>query len=236
MPGVFIVLEGGEGSGKSTQARLLYTRLMQEGALPLLLHEPGGTALGEQVRRLLMAERGGGQQRRQGGIEPLTELLLFSAARAELVNKVLHPALEEGRTVICDRFTPSTVAYQGYGRGLPLDTIATLNTLATGGLWADLIVLLDMAPEEALGRVAAQQSLLEVTEKAGERGGRQDEEGLRRFEQEPMTFHRKVRQGYLEQAAADPGRWLLVDAGLPPEHIAEVIWGRVEGLLNRPAP
>lgn len=226
MAGIFIVLEGGEGSGKTTQAKLLFERLYHDGRQALLLHEPGGTPLGEQVRHLLMAERG-----RQAGIHPLTELLLFSAARAELVAKVLRPALDEGRTVICDRFTPSTVAYQGYGRGLPLDMIAMVNQTATGGLQPHFTVFLDIAPEEALRRVSAQGSLLE--EEQEKQAVRQDQEGLRRFEQEPLAFHRKVRQGYLEQARADKERWLVVDGSLPPERIAEVIWERVEGLFKK---
>ena len=227
MAGLFLVLEGGEGSGKTTQARLLYTRLMQEGRTPLLLHEPGGTALGEQVRRLLMAERG-----RQAGMEPMTELLLFSAARAELVGKVLRPALEEGRVVVCDRFIPSTIAYQGYGRGLPLDTIEMLNRLATDGLQPQLTILLDITPEEALRRVSAQRSMLEGG-RVGDDGGRLDQEGLRKFEQEPLAFHRKVRQGYLEQAASDKERWLVVDGRLSAEAIGKVVWQRVEALLRK---
>ncbi|MBI2172208.1 MAG: dTMP kinase [Chloroflexi bacterium] len=229
MAGLFIVLEGGEGSGKTTQARLLYSRLLAEGHAPLLLHEPGGTPLGEQVRRLLMAERGS-----HPGMEPVTELLLFSAARAELVSKVLRPALDGGRAVVCDRFTPSTIAYQGYGRGIPLSTIHTLNRLATGGLASDLTVLLDIPPEEALTRVSAQRSLLvEGQGEASGHSGRQDQEGLRRFEQEPLAFQRKVRQGYLKQAKADPARWLVVDGSLPSERIGEVVWERVKGLLSK---
>ncbi|MBI4310846.1 MAG: dTMP kinase [Chloroflexi bacterium] len=232
MAGLFIVLEGGEGCGKTTQTRLLYSRLMREGHAPLLIHEPGGTPLGEQVRRLLMAERGG-QGRRQAGMGALTELLLFSAARAELVSKVLRPALEEGQTVICDRFTQSTVAYQGYGRGVPLETVATLNSLATGGLKPDVVVLLDMLPEDALRRVSAQTSLL-AEEGVGAQVGRQDQEGLRRFEGEPLAFHRRVRQGYLEQASADKERWLVVDAAQSAEAVAEAVWKRVRGLLAKP--
>ena len=146
-------------------------------------------------------------------MEPMTEVLLFSAARAELVAKVLRPALEEGRTVICDRFTPSTFAYQGYARGLPLDTIAALSRFATGGLKPDLVALLDLPPEEGLRR--------------------KSEDERQRFEREPLAFHRKVRKGYQEQAAADPARWLVVDGSLPPERIAEVVWERVEGMLNK---
>ena len=123
--GTFIVLEGGEGSGKSTQARLLHQRLNREGVPAVLLHEPGGTTLGEQVRALLKAER-------RSAMSPLAELLLFSAARAQFVEDALQPALRQGLVVICDRFTPSTVAYQGYARGLSLKTIEQLNKLTAG--------------------------------------------------------------------------------------------------------
>lgn len=207
--GVFVVLEGGEGCGKSTQAKLLCRRLLEEGypSLPLPLHEPGGTPLGDQVRRLLMAQRG------KATITPLAELLLFSAARTELVQGVLRPALAEGRVVVCDRYTPSTIAYQGYGRGIPLETIDQVNRLSTGGLEPDLVVLLDMKPEDGLRR--------------------KSEEERQRFEEEPLAFHRRVRHGYLEQARADPQRWLRVKGTLPQERIAEVIWERVELLVGR---
>jgi len=204
--GVFIVLEGGEGCGKSTQARLLYQRLQQEGDPTLLLHEPGGTPLGEQVRRLLMAQHG------KATMTPLAELLLFSAARAELVQMVLRPALAEGRVVVCDRYTPSTIAYQGYGRGIPLETIAQVNRLSTGGLEPDMVVLLDMKPEDGLRR--------------------KSEEERQRFEDEPLAFHRKVRHGYLEQARTEPARWLRVKGTLPQDRIAAVIWERVELLVR----
>ena len=204
--GTFIVLEGGEGCGKSTQARLLYQRLLEQGCPSLLLHEPGGTPLGEQVRRLLMAQRG------KATINPLAELLLFSAARAELVHSVLLPALAEGRVVVCDRYTPSTIAYQGYGRGIPLETIDQVNRLSTGGREPDLVVLLDMKPEEGLRR--------------------KSEDERQRFEEESLAFHKRVRHGYLEQARAAPERWLRVKGTLPQERIAEVIWERVELLVQ----
>ncbi len=233
--GTFIVLEGGEGCGKSTQARLLYSRLLQEGYSSLLLHEPGGTPLGEQIRRLLKAQRGEGQRtrqnRRQVDMSPLTELLLFSAARTELVNNVMRPALEGGRTVVCDRFTPSTIAYQGYGRGLPLKTVDLVNRLATAGLEPDLLILLDMPTEEGLCRVAAQTSLVLDTE-VKPPAHRRDEDGGRRFEEEPLSFHRKVRSGYLELAKAEPERWFVVDGALPQDRIAELIWQQVEPLIR----
>jgi len=206
--GAFIVLEGGEGCGKSTQARILYQHLLKENHATLLLHEPGGTPLGEQVRHLLMAH----QDKREDAMSPLAELLLFSAARAELLAIVLRPILKEGGVVVCDRYTPSTVAYQGYGRGLSLETIAQVNRLATGGLEPDVVLLLDLPPEDGLRR--------------------KDEKERQRFEHEPLAFHRKVRQGYLEQAKTDPKRWLVLDGTLPVERIADTIWHRVEPLLR----
>ncbi|MFH1140886.1 MAG: dTMP kinase [Chloroflexota bacterium] len=226
--GTFIVLEGGEGCGKSTQARLLYRRLLEEGYPSLLLHEPGGTPLGEQVRRLLMAQRG----ERKGAISPLAELLLFSTARAELVQKVLRPALTEGRVVVCDRYTPSTIAYQGYGRGIPLETIDQVNRLSTESLKPDLVVLLDMKPEDGLRRVRAQVTM-DVVPGPRSAEPRGSEEGSQRFEQESLAFHRKVRHGYLEQARSEPQRWLRVKGTLSQERIAEVIWERVELLVRR---
>ena len=233
--GTFIVMEGGEGCGKSTQARTLHSRLLEEGYPSLLLHEPGGTPLGDQIRRILKAQRGDGrgprQGRRQVDMHPITELLLFFAARAELVNNVLRPALEEGRVVVCDRYTPSTVAYQGYGRGIPLETIDQVNRLTTAGVEPNLIVLLDMPPEVSLRRVAA-QGYLALDAEARPMAQRRDEEGDRRFEEEPLSFHRKVRRGYLEQAKADPEGWLMVDGTLPVEQIAQLIWQQVEPLVR----
>ena len=198
--GAFIVLEGGEGSGKSTQARLLHQRLNREGVPAVLLHEPGGTTLGEQVRALLKAER-------RSAMSPLAELLLFSAARAQFVEDALQPALRQGLVVVCDRFTPSTVAYQGYARGLSLKTIEQLNRLTAGEATPDLILFLDVPPEEALHRYASQPSFnLNVDgQQAGEPvAPRVDEEGSQRFEKEPLSFHRKVYQGYVQMAQADP--------------------------------
>ena len=232
--GVFIVFEGGEGSGKSTQARALYQRLLLEGYSSLMLHEPGGTPLGEQVRRLLKSQQGGAERstksRGQPVIGPIAELLLFSASRIQLVENVLRPALNEGRVVVCDRFTPSTVAYQGHGRGVPLVTIETLNGLTTQGLGMDQVVLLDIAPEEGLRRVNAQVSMTLGDENA--ENVRLDEEGYRRFEEEPLSFHRKVRQSYLRMAKEDPDRWLIVNASLPQEEISEMIWQHVEPVVR----
>lgn len=229
---IFIVLEGGEGCGKSTQARILYGRLLQEGHMSLLVNEPGGTALGNQIRHILKSQHGEGQKRRQSTIAPVAELLLFSAARTQLVKDILRPALADGRTVVCDRYTPSTIAYQGYGRNIPLDTIDHANRLATGNLEPDLIVLLDMAPENSLRRVAAQTHMVFDSTTSESSGLREDEEGSRRFEEEPLSFHERVRAAYLDLAKVDQGHWLVVDAGLPIEQIAEAIWQRVAHTLQ----
>ncbi len=228
------MFEGGEGSGKSTQARTLYQRLLLEGYPSLMLHEPGGTPLGEQVRRLLKSQQGGSDRstksRGQPVIGPLAELLLFSASRIQLVENVLRPALNEGRVVVCDRFTPSTEAYQGYGRGVPLETIEALNELTTQGVEMDQVVLMDIAPEEGLRRVNAQVSM--TLGDGNAESVRMDEEGHRRFEEEPLSFHRKVRQSYLGMANEDPDRWLVLDASLPQEEISEMVWQCVEPLVR----
>ncbi|MCZ6788391.1 MAG: dTMP kinase [Chloroflexi bacterium] len=233
--GIFIVFEGGEGSGKSTQARLLYGLLLQEGHSSVLLHEPGGTSAGDQIRRILKSQHGESQKsqrgKRKSSLSPMTELLLFSAARTELVNQTLIPALKKERVVVCDRYTASTIAYQGYGRGLPLDLIQQLNRVTTQGNDPSLVVLLNIDPEKGLSRVQAQGAML-FDEGVGSSPGRMDEEGLRRFEEESVEFHQRVREGYLELAREEPERWLVVDATLPRERVAELIWQRVEPLLK----
>lgn len=199
---MFIVFEGCDGSGKTTQSRALLHRLRRQGFPALLAREPGGTSIGEAVRRWLKAP---------GGLAPLTELLLFTAARAQLVSQVIGPALGEGVTVICDRFTPSTVAYQGYGRGLDLALIHQLNRLASDGLVPDLTVLLDLHPEAGLARKGSTRS--------------------DPFDTAPLEFHRRVRQGYLAQAGEQPGRWLVLDATQPRRELAREIWAKTQPLL-----
>ena len=202
----FIVFEGGEGCGKSTQTRALYRRLSKDGFRAVLTREPGGTRLGERVRRHLKRT---GETR----ISPLAELFLIATARAQLVSEIIRPELEKGKMVICDRFTPSTLAYQGYGRGLNTDALREVNDIATDGMSPDLIVLLDIPIEDGLGR-----------KKSKERD---------RFESESLAFHARVRRGYLDMAKADPGRWLVVDGRLPKKEIEEMIWGKVSILLKR---
>ena len=186
----FITFEGIEGCGKSTQARRLADAL---GAL--LTFEPGATELGRKIRPLLLEA---------GTVSPEAELFLFSADRAQHVAQVIRPALEAGRTVISDRFADSTLAYQGCGRGLPLDRIHTLTQIATGGLRPDLTFLLDVSVETGLARV-------------GRRGAGD------RFETEGEPFHEKVRKGFRELAAQEPERWVTIDGERDADAIAEEI-------------
>ena len=201
--GLFITFEGGEGCGKSTQSRLLLKRLEQQNVPVILTHEPGGTALGNELRRTL-------KRKRDSSISPHAELFLLAASRAQLVVEVIRPALEEGKVVICDRFTHSTMVYQGYGRGLDFTAIKMVNNMATRYLDPDLIILLDISPKQGLAR---KQSLKD------------------RFELEGLSFHRRVSDGYLKMAAAEPDRWLVIDASLPKDRVTEIIWDRVSRLL-----
>jgi len=201
--GLFITFEGGEGCGKSTQSRLLLKKLEQQNVPVILTHEPGGTALGNELRRTL-------KRKRDSSISPHAELFLLAASRAQLVAEVIRPALEEGKVVICDRFTHSTMVYQGYGRGLDFTAIKMVNNMATRYLDPDLIILLDISPKQGLAR---KQSLKD------------------RFELEGLSFHRRVSDGYLKMAAAEPDRWLVIDASLPKDRVAEIIWDRVSRLL-----
>jgi dTMP kinase len=202
---LFITFEGGEGCGKSVQARVLYRRLKQLVIPALMTREPGGTLLGQKLRRWL-------KWTRDSGVSPLSELLLFNAARSQLVSEVLKPNLDKGKTVICDRYADSTTAYQSYGRGLDREMVIAINNAATGGLTPDLTVLLDISPEAGLARKSSQ---------------RQD-----RFEQEAIAFHRRVREGYLRLAEAEPRRFLVIDATKDKEEIAAIIWQRVSQILR----
>jgi dTMP kinase len=201
--GLFITFEGGEGCGKSTQSRLLLKKLEQQNVPVVLTHEPGGTALGNELRKAL-------KRKRDSSISPQAELFLLAASRVQLVAEVIRPALEEGKVVLCDRFTHSTMVYQGYGRGLDFTAIKMVNNMATGYLNPDLIIFLDISPEQGLAR---KRSLKD------------------RFELEDLSFHRRVREGYLKMAAAEPDRWLVIDASLPKRKIAKIIWDRVSQLL-----
>ena len=207
--GLFISLEGGDASGKSTHARGLRRRLTALGHPVLLVAEPGSTPLGRRLRRLLKSS--------QVAMSPETEALLFLAARAQLVKELLQPALAQGKVVVSDRYADSTLAYQGYGRGLDVDILRGLNRFATGGLGPLLTVLLDLPVEEA-GRRRGPQ-LQDRFEAAGADGGG------------GAAFHGRVRRGFLALAQEEPARWLVVDASRPRREVAQAVWERVAPLL-----
>jgi len=204
--GFFITFEGGEGSGKSYQTRALYRRLQKLLVPVVLAHEPGSTALGERLSRMLKW----GKTRQ---ISPLAEVMLFNAARAQLVKEVILPALDDGKIVICDRFADSTAVYQGYGRGLDINAVKAANLAATGALMPDLTFLLDIPVKDGLARKSARET--------------------NRFEREAIAFHQRVRQGYLELAAAAPSRFVVIDARQARARIAAIIWQVISSRLGK---
>lgn len=197
MSGRFVAFEGGEGSGKSTQAALLAGRIDA-----VLTREPGGTAVGERVRDVLL-------DRAVESLDPRAEALLMAAARAQHVAEVVRPALENGRHVVTDRYAGSSLAYQGFGRGLPVDEVRRLNEWATGGLWPDVTVLLDLPSIVAAGRL-----------------GQPD-----RFESEDDAFHTRVRDGFAALAAANAASWIVVDGRGSMDEVAARVWGAVREWL-----
>jgi len=204
---VFITFEGPEGSGKTTQTHLLAEHLRQQGYQVLLTREPGGTSIGDQIRAVL-------HDPANTNMHPWAEVLLYSASRAQLVAQTVRPALAAGKLVICDRFYDSTLAYQGYGRGLDLRALREVTRLATGGLTPDLTLYLDIPPDKGLAR-----RLL---------GG----EEWNRMDQEALAFHQRVRVGYLELAAQEPERWVVLDGAQPVEAVQREIQTVVESRLN----
>ena len=205
MSGFFVTFEGGDGSGKTTQLERLAARLRARGLDPVVTREPGGTPPAEAIRELLLDPA-----RRPS---PLAEALLMEAARADLVANVVRPALAAGRVVLSDRYDDSTLAYQGGGRGLDLDLLRALNRAATGGLRPDLTLLFDLDPSAGLARRArAAQS-------------------VNRLDREPEAFHARVRARYLELAAAEPARFVVLDATLPPDRLEARAWAALEPRL-----
>jgi len=202
---LFITFEGGEGSGKSLQALALHRKLNRLNVPVILVNEPGSTPLGERLTRLL-------KWAQSTDIFPLTELMLFNASRAQLLHEVVRPALKVGKVVICDRYADSTIAYQGYGRKIDIDAIKNTNEIATRGLKPDLTILLDIPVSEGFARKTGQEP--------------------DRFEKEARAFHQRVRKGYLQLAAEEPQRWLVIDASLPKEKIKQIIWEKVSSLLS----
>ena len=207
--GALVVFEGGEGSGKSTQLRLLGEWLRGRGWAVVTARDPGTTRVGEAVRSVLLDP---------GSVADAAELLLYAAARAQLVREVLEPALAAGAVVLLDRYEDSTYAYQGAGRGLGQDQVRLVNEVATRGLRPDLVVLLDVAPAEGLRR-------------RGDAGGEPD-----RMESEPAGFHERVRAAYRARAAAAPERYLVVDGLGSPTTIQSEVRRRVEALLAAGSP
>ncbi len=208
--GLFITLEGPDGSGKSTQATLLANRLRPAGREIVLTREPGGTALGEQVRLVLL-------DRDAATRDALADALLFNAARHQHVVEVIRPALDRGAVVVCDRFADSSLAYQGYGGGVPLEDVRALARIATGGLTPERTILLDLAVGEGLARRLAGEAT-----------------DLTRFELDDAhgaPFHELVRRGYLELAAAGPERWRVVDASAHADTVADAVWEAVRDLF-----
>ncbi len=210
MAAVFISLEGPDGSGKSAQARLLADRLIGLGRDVLLTREPGGTELGERIRELLL-------QTSAESHDAVSDAFLFNAARSQLVTRLIRPALERGAIVICDRYADSTLAYQGYGGGVPLDELRQLARVSTGGLVPHRTVLLDVPVDVGLAR--------------REGGSATD---LTRFETgagHERPFHERVRAGFLELAEEDPSRWRVVDATTRVDDVAARVWDAVADLV-----
>jgi dTMP kinase len=201
MPGRFVTFEGGEGSGKSTQLARVAARLRAAGIEPVLTREPGGTPLAEGVRALLLDG--------VDALEPVVEAGLIEAARADLFARVIGPALAEDRFVLCDRHVDSTLAYQGYGRGLDLELLRGWNAAATHGRVPDLTLLYDVDPEQGIARRAA----------AGKPN---------RIDREAIAFHRRVREGFLTIARAEPNRIVVLDASMSLEAIEARSWELVQ--------
>ena len=213
MSGAFITFEGIEGSGKSTQISRLQQHLSEQGRPVRLTREPGGTPIGDQVRRILLdpANR---------LLDSTAELLLYAASRAQHLREVILPELKAGRIVLCDRFSDATLAYQGYGRGLSIPTIRELDRIVTAGLRPALTVLLDLPAETGLGRAR----------------GRNTAQGLHneaRFENEDLLFHNRVRDGYLRLAQEEPSRIRIVNAARKPEEIQDDVRKIVDDVLNK---
>lgn len=205
--GIFVSLEGIEGTGKTTQARFLSERIVEKGYEVILTQEPGGTVIGNRIREILLHV-----DHRE--MSYMTELLLYNAARAQHLSEKIVPALNEGKVVITDRFIDSTVAYQGYGRGIDIQLIMSVNNIATEGIKPHLTILFDLDVETGLKR---NKGINKVD----------------RLELEDIEFHKKVREGYLKIAEAEPDRIKTVDASLPLKDVSEKVWEIVRWRLEK---
>ena len=227
---MLITFEGGDGSGKSTQADLLRRRLSEDGFPVLLVHEPGGTPLGESIRRLVKSQ----SMSKRESLSPISELFLFLAARAQLVTSVIKPALSRpGAVVICDRYMDSTTAYQGYGRRLGVGMVRSANEVAIDGVVPDLTFFLDLPPAVAERRAGAQSRLEGTTVDSVPR---LEPEGMRRFEEETAAFHKRVYDGYVKMAAGERRRWRRIDATKSEHDIAGEVRRLAEDTLSGLAP
>ena len=211
---MFLTVEGIEGAGKSTFLGLLENELAKRGVNFLRTREPGGCALGQQIRPLLLDV--------SQKVSDRAELFLFLADRAQHVADTIRPALERGQWVICDRYADSTIAYQGYGRGMDTETLQEMNDWATGGLWPDLTFLLDLPVEEGLGRALARNG----------REGTSKSEG--RFEAEALAFHQRIREGFHLRAKRWPERFRVLDATQTPEAIVAQAMQELKPYLPKP--
>ncbi len=210
---MFITFEGIEGCGKSTQAKRLVNHL-RELAVPLVFTlEPGGTTVGQKIRLILLDSR-------NQHLSPLAELLLYAADRAQHVEEVIKPALEQGKWVLCDRFFDATTVYQGYARGLDMKLIVTLNEKASPGIRPDITFLIDCAVEVGLKRALKRNKI-------------QFQEGQDRFEREKKDFHEAVREGYLTMAMEDRERFVVVDGTLKEDELEEIIFKHVEPFISQ---
>ncbi|MDH5677083.1 MAG: dTMP kinase [Nitrospinota bacterium] len=207
---MFITFEGIEGCGKTTQIKLLCDRLSTAGANVVATHEPGGTFAGTEIRKIVLRSA-------SGPMDPVTELLLFSAARSELVDSVILPALLQGKVVLCDRFYDSTTAYQGHARGVDMDVVDQVTKIATGGLTPDRTIILDLPVEEGLDRAMSRM----MTQKNPEA----------RFEEEGIRFHTLVRDGFLSIAAEEPERVRIVDGRGSVEQTHQLVIAQLKDIL-----
>jgi dTMP kinase len=229
MSGLFITFEGGEGSGKTTQLKLLANRIRASGGEVIATHDPGGTAIGKEIRTLLLQSplKTCGGEPGTAHISAATELLLYEASRAQLAREVIAPALARGTVVLCDRFTDSTLAYQGFGRGIDLHLIQGLNRFSTDGLVPDLTILLDLDPGIGLTRCRSGAGADAST------GLSAGSSCWDRIEAEPLDFHQRIREGYLALARENPDRIVVIDAGSGVAEIETIVWNQFIRLQDR---
>lgn len=210
---MFITLEGIEGSGKTTEIKFLQDYFKQKGIDCIFTREPGGTEIGGQIRKVLLNPA-------NTALTPYAELLLYVADRAQHINQVVLPALDAGKWVVCDRYFDATLVYQGYARGLDLDVMRELHRKMCRNLYPDLTVVFDLEPEQGLRRALGDLS-------SGTRGNEES-----RFENETLTFHRKIRNGYLDLAERDPIRFRVIDASGTPEEVHELFMQELEDYIK----